>query len=48
MTNWGALLIGSFLFLGLRRPNARRHTALTVVTLVVVILSVVAIRQHTP
>jgi hypothetical protein len=48
MTSWGAVLLGSFLYLGLRRPRARSHTVLICVTLTVVVLLAIAAKQHTP
>ena len=47
MTSWGAALLVGFLYLGLRRPKPRSHAALAAITLTIVVLLLVAIRQHT-
>jgi hypothetical protein len=48
MTSWGAVLLTGFLYLGLRRPKARSHTVLAAITMTLVVLLIVAVRQHTP
>jgi hypothetical protein len=48
MTSWGAALLAGFLYLGLRRPKARSHTVLVAITMTLVVLLIVAVRQHTP
>jgi hypothetical protein len=48
MTSWGAVLLGSFLYLGLRRPRRKSHAVLAGITLTTVVLLFVAAKQHTP
>jgi hypothetical protein len=48
MTNWGAALLAGFVYLGLRRPRAKSHYAVVGILMTLVILLLVAVRQHTP
>ncbi len=47
MTSWGAVMLGGFLYLGFRRSGRRSNTNGLVIGLVIAVLLLVAVRQHT-